>query len=51
MITALLGSEGLSSIIIETFICAFAQKFTGSENLTTVLESAAPEKLIVSAFY
>ena len=54
MITLLLGSEGLLNITLKTFICGFAHKCTGSEKLTAVLESAAPEKLLgvlVSAFY
>ena len=51
MIVALLGSEGLLSITIEILICAFVQKCTGSEKLIAALESAAPEKLLASAFY
>ena len=54
IITALLGSEGLSSITIEILMCVFVQKCTGSEKLTAALESAAPDKLLaelVSEFY
>lgn len=44
VVTLLLGSEGLSDIIVVINLCILI--YTGSEKLTTALESAAPEKLL-----